>query len=158
MITLRPGAPADSDQIVALGLRAWEPVFASMRDAVGSALFRRLFTDDWRRYQECDIRRAVAEYLVTVAEEENQVVGYVAIDLPTDEIHGEIYMLAVDPAFQGLGIGSRLTDHAIDAIREAGREMVMVETGGDPGHAPARATYERRGFVGLPAERYFLLV
>jgi ribosomal protein S18 acetylase RimI-like enzyme len=158
MAILRSVRAEDADQIVALGLRAWEPVFSSMLDAVGSHLFRRLFTDDWRRYQETDIRRAVSQYLTTVAEEENQVVGYVAIDLPADEIHGEIYMLAVDPAFQGLGIGSRLTDHAIDAIREAGREMVMVETGGDPGHAPARATYERRGFVSLPAERYFLLV
>jgi ribosomal protein S18 acetylase RimI-like enzyme len=158
MAILRSVRSADADQIVALGLRAWEPVFASMREAVGSPLFRRLFTDDWRRYQETDIRRAVSEYLVTVAEEENQVMGYVAIDLPADEIHGEIYMLAVDPSFQGRGIGSRLTDHAIEEIRKAGRAMVMVETGGDPGHAPARATYERRGFIGLPAERYFLLV
>lgn len=158
MSILRTCDSADADQIVALGLRAWEPVFASMRETLGSPLFRRLFTDDWRRYQETDIRRALSEYLVTVAEEQGQVVGYVAIDLPADEIHGEISMLAVDPAFQSRGIGSQLTEHAVDEVRRAGREMVMVETGGDPGHARARATYERHGFVGLPSERYFLLV
>ena len=27
---------------------------------------------------------------------------------------------------------------------------VMVETGGDPGHPPARAIYERAGFTLLP--------
>lgn len=156
MTTLRPVRADDADQIVALGLRAWEPVFASMESTVGADLFRQLFTDDWRRYQGDDIRRALSTYSVTVAEHGDQVVGYVAVDLPAGEPHGEIYMVAVDPDFHRLGIGSRLTEHAIEEIRAAGRELVMVETGGDPGHAPARATYERLGFVGLPAERYFL--
>jgi hypothetical protein len=34
--------------------------------------------------------------------------------------------------------------------RDAGMNMVMVETGGDPGHAPARATYEKAGFERWP--------
>ena len=33
--------------------------------------------------------------------------------------------------------------------------MVMVETGGDLGHAPARATYEGLGFQRWPVARYF---
>jgi hypothetical protein len=32
---------------------------------------------------------------------------------------------------------------------------VMVETGGDPGHAPARATYEAAGFQLFPVAKYF---
>jgi hypothetical protein len=28
--------------------------------------------------------------------------------------------------------------------------LCVVSTGGDPGHAPARATYERNGFVAFP--------
>jgi hypothetical protein len=31
----------------------------------------------------------------------------------------------------------------------------MVETGGDPGHAAARRTYEKVGYVHLPIARYF---
>jgi hypothetical protein len=31
----------------------------------------------------------------------------------------------------------------------------MVETGGDPGHAPARHAYARTGFTPLPVVRYF---
>ena len=31
----------------------------------------------------------------------------------------------------------------------------MVETGGDRGHAPARATYEGLGFRRWPVARYF---
>jgi hypothetical protein len=33
--------------------------------------------------------------------------------------------------------------------------MVMVETGGDPGHAPARGAYEAAGFERWPVARYF---
>jgi RimJ/RimL family protein N-acetyltransferase len=39
--------------------------------------------------------------------------------------------------------------------RDAGMDMVMVETGGDPGHAPARAVYEKAGFERWPVARYF---
>ena len=31
----------------------------------------------------------------------------------------------------------------------------VVETGGDPGHAAARRTYEKAGLVLLPIARYF---
>jgi hypothetical protein len=31
----------------------------------------------------------------------------------------------------------------------------MVETGGDPGHAPARRTYEAAGFHPFPVVKYF---
>jgi hypothetical protein len=35
--------------------------------------------------------------------------------------------------------------------------VAMVETGGDPGHAPARRTYEKAGFGLFPTARYFNL-
>ena len=33
--------------------------------------------------------------------------------------------------------------------------MVMVETGDDPGHVPARNDYEAAGFEPWPVARYF---
>ena len=158
VLEIRPGTPADEDRIVELSLRAWEPVFASMHDVVGPAIFRQLFTDDWRRYQEDDVRRACATYEVWVAEVDGRVAGFTAVDLPEGEPDGEIYMIAVDPAHQCAGIGRKLTDWGVDRMRVAGRTLAVVRTGGDPGHAPARATYEKAGFVSLPAEQYFLVV
>ena len=35
-------------------------------------------------------------------------------------------------------------------MRGAGMEIVMVETGDDPSHAPSRAAYERAGFERWP--------
>ena len=47
--------------------------------------------------------------------------------------------------------GTRLTTFALDRMRD----VAMVETGGDPGHAPARRSYEKAGFTLLPIGRYF---
>ena len=75
-----------------------------------------------------------------------------------ERLVGEIYMLGVDPAFQGRGLGSALTEHAHTEMTDAGMAVAMVETGGDPGHAPARRTYEKAGYTGLPIVRYFKLL
>jgi len=34
-------------------------------------------------------------------------------------------------------------------------KVAMVETGGDPGHAPARHVYEKAGYTLLPIARYY---
>jgi ribosomal protein S18 acetylase RimI-like enzyme len=127
-----------------------------MLDVVGSRLFELLFTDDWRAYQEKDVRRACGTYHVSVADADRTVAGFVAVDLPEGEPHGEIYMIAVSPDHQGEGVGRRLTEWAVQQMRDAGRKLAIVNTGGDAGHAPARAVYEKAGFVSLPAEQYFL--
>jgi len=155
---IRPATPADEDRIVKLSLDAWEPVFASMASVVGTAIFRQLFGADWRRYQEDDVRRACSAYPVWVADLDGEVVGFTAVHLPEGEPHGEIYMLAVDPAHHRRGIGLALTQFAVERVRACGRSLAIVNTGGDPGHAPARSTYERAGFTSLPAEQYFMLV
>jgi GNAT superfamily N-acetyltransferase len=36
-----------------------------------------------------------------------------------------------------------------------GVQPAVIATGGDPGHAPARALYERFGFRPLPAVQYY---
>jgi hypothetical protein len=43
-------------------------------------------------------------------------------------------------------------------MRSHGMDIAVVETGGDPGHAPARAAYEGAGFTVLPIARYFRLL
>ena len=68
---------------------------------------------------------------------------------------GEVYIVVVDPDYQRRGIGRALMNHSMERARAAGMAMVMVETGGDRGHAPARATYEELGFRRWPVARYF---
>jgi len=147
----------DAGAVVDLSLRAWAPVFASLERVLGSDLFDGLNPEGWRESQ----RRAVLDVCasrdrqVWVAEAGAGVVGFVAVELHRKESMGEIYMLAVDPGHQGGGIGTALTEFALDRIKDSGMAVAMVETGGDPGHAAARRTYEKAGYTLLPIARYF---
>jgi len=64
-------------------------------------------------------------------------------------------MLAVDPGDQNRGLGRALIEFAAGWLREAGMRVAMVDTGGDPGHAPPRRVYEQAGYTLLPVARYF---
>lgn len=92
---------------------------------------------------------------VWVASEAGTIAGFVAVKLHVADKMGEIYMVAVDPEFQGQGIASALIEFAVVWMKEAGMAIAMIETGGDPGHAPARRTYEKAGFELFPVARYF---
>jgi ribosomal protein S18 acetylase RimI-like enzyme len=147
----------DAEAVVDLSLRAWAPVFASLERALGPEIFGRLHPD-WRE----DQRRAVEDVLaakeaqVWVAEVGASIVGFVSVELIDDKRSmGEISMLAVDPDYQGGGIGTALAEFALDKLKEAGMKVATAETGGDPGHAAARRTYEKADFVLLPIARYF---
>jgi GNAT superfamily N-acetyltransferase len=105
-----------------------------------------------------EVRQVLADSTqrVWVAEEVGgRAVGFVAAKLHRARDVGEIYMIAVDPGVQGQGIGMALTRVATDWLRQAGMRVAMIETGGDPGHAPARHLYERAGYTPLPAVRFF---
>ncbi len=154
---IRPFEDRDTEAVVGLSLRAWAPAFASLERVLGSEIFRRQHPD-WR----VDQRRAVENVCVAekgrvwVAEVGESTVGFVAVEFNHPESSmGEISMLAVDPDYQGGGIGTSLTEFALDRLKAAGMTVAMVETGGDPGHAAARRTYEKAGYVHLPIARYF---
>jgi ribosomal protein S18 acetylase RimI-like enzyme len=154
---IRPFDDRDAEAVVGLSLRAWAPVFASLEQVLGSEIFRRMHPD-WRE----DQRRAVENVCaanrerVWVAEVDGAAIGFVAIELHHPERSmGEISMLAVDPDHQDGGIGTDLTEFALERLEEAEMKVAMVETGGDPGHAAARRAYEKAGFVLLPIARYF---
>jgi len=155
---IRQMRDGDADDVAALSLRAWAPVFDSLRDAMGDRLFDHIYRGDWRAYQEADVRRACNAYHTLVAERDGEVVGFTAIDISDGRQEGEIYMLAVDPSAQGLGFGTQLTTAAVGVIRDAGFAIALVGTGGDPGHAAARATYRKAGFTPVPSEHLFLLL
>ncbi|HWM03624.1 MAG TPA: GNAT family N-acetyltransferase [Actinophytocola sp.] len=154
---VRAFADDDLDAVVALSLRAWAPVFASLEHVLGpSGVFARMHPD-WRVDQERAVREACHTdgMRVWVAEVDAAVVGFAAARLDQDERMGEVYMIAVDPDQQRTGVGALLMSAAMDWFRDNGMAMAMVETGGDEGHEPARRMYERAGFTPLPTVRFF---
>ena len=146
----------DLAAVVELSLRAWARVFASIEGVLaGSGVYGRLYPGDWRDAQRQAVTDTCRGGPAWVAEVDGVVAGFVAARLDDERRIGEITMLAVDPGHQRRGIGSGLTEFALGWLRDNGMTVAMVETGGDPGHAPARRTYERAGFTLLPIARYF---
>jgi GNAT superfamily N-acetyltransferase len=146
----------DEEDVVDLSLRAWAPVFVSLKQVLGPETFLRLY-GEWRQHQARAVRHTLANSAMQswVAEAERGLVGFVAATLRS-EIVGEIEMLAVDPEDQGHGTGSALTKHATDWLRDCGVRVAVVETGGDAAHAPARHVYEKAGYTLFPVARYFM--
>jgi ribosomal protein S18 acetylase RimI-like enzyme len=160
-VVIRPFRDSDLDAIVALSLRAWEPVFESLRAVLGDAIFARLHQPEWRTVQAEAVRSTCTneERDVFVAVADGNPVGFATVAL--DAFHermGVVDMIAVDPAFQRRGIATALMDRSADHMRDRGMDIAVVETGGDPGHAPARAMYEASGYTTLPVVRYLKLL
>ncbi|WP_019607879.1 GNAT family N-acetyltransferase [Nocardiopsis sp. CNS-639] len=155
-IEIRLFRESDREAVIALALRAWEPVHASLRRVLGEEVYPAL-VPDWRRSQYDEVAGSVdaGDQRVWVAEADGAVAGFATARMLPDDDMGEIHLLAVDPDHQGRGVGAALTGAATDWIREQGAAVAMVETGGDDGHAPARATYQRAGYTALPIVRYF---
>ncbi len=162
-VEIRDLTDADVDGVVELSLRAWAPVFASFGAVLGPAVYRHLYPD-WQTSQAAAVAGVLRDpaMRVRVAVEDGRPVGFVAVvvhDESSDEPDaGEVEMLAVDPAAQRRGTGARLLAAGLDVLRSEGVRLAVIGTGGDPGHAPARRTYEAAGFTPLPLVRYYRLL
>ncbi|MEV6850056.1 GNAT family N-acetyltransferase [Actinoplanes sp. NPDC051411] len=156
---IRPLVPADLEAVITLSLQAWEPVFVSFESILGSATFDLLYRPDWRTAQTASVRkRCLADgaesFILTTAD--GVVAGFVVLQQDQEESLGVIEMIAVHPEHQRRGYGRTLMKFAIQRLRDRGLELINVTTGGDPGHAPARALYEAVGFTALPLVNYYL--
>ena len=154
---IKPYAPHHLEAIVHLSLRAWTPVFNSLQKVMNADVYQVFYPDSWRVNQQQAVEDVCTgeDANVWVAIEADSTVGFVAAKLHSEDSMGEIYMVAVDPDWQGRGIGSALIEFALSWMKGEGMSIAMVDTGGDPGHGPARHTYEKAGFELLPIARYF---
>ena len=147
----------DIEDVVQLSLLAWVPIFDSFKQILGHAIYS-LIWPDWKTSQRSGIEtvcRDREKYTVLVAEVEGKAVGFIGYELDMNEKTGVVELLAVHPDYQNHEIGTELNEAALKEMSESGMIMARVETGGDPSHAPARRSYEKAGYTGLPIVRYF---
>jgi ribosomal protein S18 acetylase RimI-like enzyme len=89
----------------------------------------------WQRVEgleiaEGDDREGVAQFLARnpelsrVAVDGTAIVGVALCG--HDGRRGHIYHLAVDPVYQGRGLGKRLLDECLDGLRRAGMQRVII--------------------------------
>jgi ribosomal protein S18 acetylase RimI-like enzyme len=111
----------------------------------------------WQRVEgleiaEGDDRKSVAQFVAR-----NPGLSRVAIDGPAivgvalcghDGRRGHIYHLAVDPAYQGRGLGKRLLDECLDGLRRARIQRVIILVAVD--NQRGAAFWKRCGWEELP--------
>lgn len=154
-MNIRDYQETDKAVLKDITLRAWEPVFAGLESSMSKDIYE-VFVPDWQAEQMRSLNTVCDDETidVIVAEQDNTIVGFAAMSYHPDDYLGQIYMIGTDPNFQQQGIGTALMNKGIEMIKARGFSLVMVETGGDPGHASARATYERMGFELCKVARY----
>ena len=99
----------------------------------------------WQRVEgleiaEGDDRDSVAQFLARnlglsrVATDGSAIVGVALCG--HDGRRGHIYHLAIDPAYQGRGLGKRLLDECLNGLRRVGlkRAIIMVADSNSRGH------------------------
>jgi putative acetyltransferase len=87
---------------------------------------------------------------ILFAEMGGKLVGCCAL-VPIADREFEVAKMAVDPEFQGKGIGRSLLRAVVDAGREMGARRLYLETNHQLG--PAIHLYEELGFRHVPAHR-----
>jgi len=111
----------------------------------------------WQRVEgieiaEGDDGKGIAEFLAR-----NPGLSRVAIDGPVivgvalcghDGRRGHIYHLAVDPGYQGRGLGKRLLDECLDGLRRAGVQRVIILVASD--NQRGSAFWKHRGWEEIP--------
>jgi len=98
----------------------------------------------WHEHKAASVADACAEdpSRFIVAEEDGKVVGYASFHCVGDR--GDVGNNAVDPAYQGRGIGSALHRFGLEMLRDRGVKLLTVTT--MEHDAPARRIYEKHGF------------
>ncbi|MGW0889644.1 GNAT family N-acetyltransferase [Saccharopolyspora sp. NPDC002578] len=155
---IRAFARDDLATLTELTINTFRPFYEDVfRPLVGEVVFANQH-GDWRE----DYRKQVAELhapqrhtYVAVAELGGAVTGYVAWSVDPARRSGTVTLLAISAEHRRQGVGTALCEHAFDAMRALGAEVVEIGTGGDPFHAPARSLYERLGCVPLPVTAYY---
>ncbi|SNY37740.1 Acetyltransferase (GNAT) family protein [Pseudooceanicola antarcticus] len=157
MTEIRPYAPDHRDAVLDLVLRAWQDIMPRTRDAVPGFVYDNFYPEGWQVRQRRDVAALLEDDPAAswVALKDDLPVGILCLRAHPEDRMGEIHLLAVDPAHQRQGIGTALMARAEEILRDLGLQMVMVETVGDSGHAPARKAYEGQGFKPWPVARYF---
>ena len=156
-LQIRPISNNDIEGVIQLSLLAWAPVFSSFKQVLGAQIYTALYPA-WQKQQREVVERVCKDgdrFTTFVAQLDETVAGFIAYAVNSDEQTGEVELLAVHPDYQNHGIGTELNNFVLEKMRESGVRLAVVGTGGDPGHAPARRSYEKAGYTGLPLVRYY---
>jgi ribosomal protein S18 acetylase RimI-like enzyme len=132
-----------------------------MSEAITTRKFRMADYDAavtlWKRVEGVEIAEGDSRENIAFYISRNPGLSRVANDGPTivgvalcghDGRRGHIYHLAVDPAYQRLGLGKRLVDECLNGLRSAGIQRAIIMVADD--NVCGRAFWRRCGWEDIP--------
>jgi GNAT superfamily N-acetyltransferase len=155
---VRPVRPEDVEACAEIAKRAWAPIIAERGAVMGEDLIRRERGGDPLEIKAEDIRRFCRQHpeWVLVTDIGERVVGFLTFVPHVERGILEIGNNAIDPDWQGQGLGAAQYEHLLSWAREQGFVYAKVMTGLDDCHAPARAAYLKAGFdIAIPGVTYY---
>lgn len=155
---IRPYVERDLPRLIEVTIDTFGPFYeANFRPLVGETVFAHqhgAWREDYRA-QVPTLHDPPAHKYVAVAEDEGDLLGYVAWNIEPGRRHGEVEILAVKQQHRRTGTGRMLCEHAFSDMRDRAVEVAVIGTGGDAFHAPARALYSSLGCIELPVAVFF---
>jgi GNAT superfamily N-acetyltransferase len=134
-IQIQPASPGDREAIIAIAVATG--VFNGEEIITVAELFADYLRD-----------ANASGYHFLTARDAAGVLGFACWG-PADLSHGaaDLYWIATSPQAQGRGVAAALFRAVEDAVRDAGRWVIMIWTSSLDVYAPARRFYERMGAV-----------
>ena len=132
---IRSYEESDLEAIVEFSLRAWQPVFESLRQVLGDAIFERLHDPEWTAVQAEAVRSSCTseERDVFVAVANGLPVGFAAVALNAfHEGMGVVDIVAVDPDYQRRGIARQLMERSAEHMSPADQAARRSANGSSP--------------------------
>lgn len=143
----------DLPRIHEIAVAAWQPIYNRYRCIVGE----KMWNDVWGGWEEGWVRYTPESWhgRGIVTEVSGEIAGYATWSLAAETL-AEVGGNAVDPRFQGRGIGCAQIRWVLDKVSSDGCPCAKVRTGMDPAHGPARAAYRNAGMRwGVTNSAYF---
>ncbi|MGD0339466.1 MAG: GNAT family N-acetyltransferase [Bacteroidota bacterium] len=89
-----------------------------------------------------------SDYIVYVSCEESVITGYFCIgQTPLTDGTYDLYWIAVDPDYQGKGIGKCLLEYAEGLVKAGGGRLIVAETSSMEKYRSTRLFYQRSGYA-----------
>ena len=119
---IREASPEDTDGIRSVAKASWDTDYPDIlsRESIEEGF------DDWYAPDEIRESLAWANTLILVAEEDDNIVGFVHAVWDKELEHGDILRLYVHPDHRGVGLGSRLFEEIKDELTAVGVERLRA--------------------------------
>ncbi len=153
-VEIRGMRPADRAAVEAITVEAFRGV------SIDQAIERRfgpLRPLSWQAIKGAAVGAEVQEHAATcfVATLDGQVIGYITTAVSQRTSTGHIPNIGVARGYRGLGVGTRLIEHALASFRQQGLRLARIETLAQ--NSVGDYLYRKLGFQEIARQIHFAL-